>query len=107
MVAAGIDHVVDVKVPQAWALQFAGQTIQLEQRNKAMNAYIAGLIDKFRKDNVYAILVKGQGIARCYKNIPAGLIEVLSKDYVQWIEKCDKRGIIFSGSWIKVNDSRL
>ena len=26
MVAAGIDHVVDVKVPQAWALQFAGQT---------------------------------------------------------------------------------
>lgn len=30
MVAAGIDHVVDVKVPQVWALQFAGQTIQLE-----------------------------------------------------------------------------
>ena len=29
LVAAGIDHVVDVKVPQAWALQFAGQTIQL------------------------------------------------------------------------------
>ena len=68
MVAAGIDHVVDVKVPQAWALQFAGQTIQLEQRNKAMNAYIAGLIDKLRKENVYALLVKGQGVAQCYEN---------------------------------------
>ena len=68
MVAAGIDHVVDVKVPQVWALQFAGQTIQLEQRNKAMNAYIAGLIDKLRKENVYALLVKGQGVAQCYEN---------------------------------------
>ena len=52
MVAAGIDHVVDVKVPQVWAAQFAGQTIQLEQRNKAMNAYIAGLIDKLRKESL-------------------------------------------------------
>lgn len=67
LVAAGIDHVVDVKVPQAWALQFAGQTIQLEQRNKEMNAYIAGLIDKLRKENVYALLVKGQGVAQCYE----------------------------------------
>ena len=67
MVAAGIDHVVDVKVPQVWALQFAGQTIQLEQRYKEMNAYIAGLIDKLRKENVYALLVKGQGVAQCYE----------------------------------------
>lgn len=41
LVAAGLEHVVDVKVPQQLALQFAGQTIQLEQRNKAMNAFIA------------------------------------------------------------------
>lgn len=67
MVAAGIDHVVDVKVPQVWALQFASQTIQLEQRNEAMNVFIAGLIDKLRKENVYALLVKGQGVAQCYE----------------------------------------
>lgn len=66
LVAAGLEHVVDVKVSQVWALQFAGQTIQLEQRNKAMNAFIADLILKLRKD-VYAILVKGQGIAQCYE----------------------------------------
>lgn len=67
LVAAGIEYVVDVKAPQVLALQFAGQAIQLEQRNKSMNAFIADLIEKLRKEDVYAILVKGQGIAQCYE----------------------------------------
>ena len=67
LVAAGLEHVVDVKVPQEWALQFAGQTIQLEQRNKAMNAFVARLIEKLRNADVYTLLVKGQGIAQCYE----------------------------------------
>ena len=67
VVAAGLEHVIDVKVPQVWALQFAGQAIQLEQRNKAMNAFVAKLIEFLRKEDVYAILVKGQGIAQCYE----------------------------------------
>ena len=67
LVAAGLEHVTDVKVPQVWALQFAGQTIQLEQRNKAMNQFIAGLIAKMREANIYTLLVKGQGIAQCYE----------------------------------------
>ena len=56
-----------MKAPQQWALQFAGQTIQLEQRNKAMNAFIAKLIERLRKNDVYTLLVKGQGIAQCYE----------------------------------------
>lgn len=52
LVAAGLEHVVDVKVPQQLALQFAGQTIQLEQRNKAMNAFIAKLIGKLRNEDI-------------------------------------------------------
>lgn len=67
LVAAGLEHVTDVKVPQVWALQFAGQTIQLEQRNKAMNMFIAGLIAKMREADIYTLLVKGQGIAQCYE----------------------------------------
>lgn len=67
LVAAGLEHVADVKVPQQWALQFAGQTIQLEQRNKAMNDFIAKLIEKLRNEDVYTLLVKGQGIAQCYE----------------------------------------
>lgn len=67
LVAAGLEHVADVKIPQQWALQFAGQTIQLEQRNKAMNAFVARLIGKLRNEDVYTLLVKGQGIAQCYE----------------------------------------
>ena len=32
-----------------------------------MNAFIAELIDKLRKADIYALLVKGQGIAQCYE----------------------------------------
>ena len=67
LVAAGLEHVTDVKVPQMWALQFAGETIQLEQHNKAMNSFIAKLIDKMRKAGIYTLLVKGQGVAKNYK----------------------------------------
>ena len=68
LVAAGLEHVSDVKVPQQWALHFAGQIIQLEQRNKAMNVFIANLIEKLRDEDIYTLLVKGQGIAQCYEN---------------------------------------
>jgi len=67
LVTAGLERVVDVKVPHEWALQFVGQTLQIEQRNKAMNGFVAELIDKLRKVGVYALLVKGQGIAQCYE----------------------------------------
>lgn len=67
LVAAGMEHVVDLKVPQKYALQFAGETLHLEQRNKSMNTFIADLIDQLRKKDIYAILVKGQGVAQCYE----------------------------------------
>lgn len=54
-------------VPQAVALQFIGRTLQIEQRNKAMNAFVAELIDGLRKADVYTLVVKGQGIAQCYE----------------------------------------
>ena len=55
------------KIPQAVALQFVGQTLQIEQRNRAMNAFVARLIEKSRENDIYALLVKGQGIAQCYR----------------------------------------
>ena len=54
-------------VLQTVALQFIGQTLQIEQRNKAMNAFVSDLITKLRKADIYAILVKGQGVAQCYE----------------------------------------
>ena len=67
LIAAGLEHVADVKIPQEWALQFVGQMLQIEQRNKVMNVFVAELIERFRKADIYAILVKGQGIAQCYE----------------------------------------
>lgn len=67
LVTAGLERVFDVKVPQEWVLQFVGETLQIEQQNKDLNAFVASLIEKLRKEDVYAILVKGQGIAQCYE----------------------------------------
>lgn len=67
LVAAGLEHVSDIKVPQEVALTFVGSALQLEKRNLAMNDFIAKLIEKLRKDNISALLVKGQGIAQCYE----------------------------------------
>ena len=67
LVAAGLEHVVDTKVPHGDALAFGGGALQLEQRNLSMNGFVARLIEKLRKDNVYALLIKGQGIAQCYE----------------------------------------
>ena len=54
-------------VPHRLLLQWIGAVQKIEKRNKAMNAYLAMLIDKLRKHGIYAILVKGQGIAQCYE----------------------------------------
>ena len=67
LVAAGLEHLTDVKLPKEEALQFVGQTLQLEQQNKAMNLFVSDLIEKMRKEDIYTLLVKGQGIAQCYE----------------------------------------
>lgn len=67
LVTAGMERIADVKVPQAWVLQFVGETLQIEQQNKAMNEFVAQLIERLRKEDIYTILVKGQGIAQCYE----------------------------------------
>lgn len=67
LIAAGLENVQDVKVPQDDVLQFVGSALQIEQQNIAMNTFVAQLIEKLRKEDIYAILVKGQGIAQCYE----------------------------------------
>jgi hypothetical protein len=54
-------------VPQMLLLQWIGEVQLIEQRNKEMNDFVAKLIEKLRKHDVYAILVKGQGVAQCYE----------------------------------------
>lgn len=69
LVTAGIESLsASERFPQAVILPFICSTLQQEQRNKAMNEFIALLITLLRKNDVYALLVKGQGIAQCYEN---------------------------------------
>lgn len=67
IVAAGIEHVVDIKVPQDVALSFAGTTLQLEQRNVTMNSFLEKFFNQIQAQKINPLLVKGQGIAQCYE----------------------------------------
>ena len=66
LVLAGLVH-SDVKPPQVLLLQWIGEVHVIEQQNKAMNEFVAQLMERLRNENVYAILVKGQGVAQCYE----------------------------------------
>lgn len=67
LVTAGLEQVPDVMVPKDMLLQFIGSTLQIERKNKAMNEFVARLVDLLRKKDIYTLLVKGQGIAQCYE----------------------------------------
>lgn len=79
LIAAGIDR-LNAKVPLEIKLQFVGSTLQTEQRNKEMNAFIADMVAKMREKGIYTLLVKGQGIAQCYEKPlwrPSGDVDFL------------------------------
>ncbi len=70
VVLAGIERYknlnLDLHLDQGLLLQWIGEVQMLEQQNKEMNHFIAELIEKMRKADIYTLLVKGQGIAQCY-----------------------------------------
>ncbi len=67
LVAASIEHITDGKPQKKDVLQFIGRTVQLEQRNAAMNYFIGVIVEKMRAAGIEAVLVKGQGVAQCYE----------------------------------------
>ena len=67
IVTAGLEKIKGTTVPKEWTLQFIGSTLQIEQRNKEMNVFVAKLVADIRKAGIYTLLVKGQGIAQCYE----------------------------------------
>lgn len=67
LIAAGLNHVVDNKPSKRDVIQLIGKSLQLEQRNAAMNGFIAEIVDKMRDAGIYTLLIKGQGVAQCYE----------------------------------------
>ena len=67
LLAASIEHVADGRPAKKDVLQFIGRTVQLEQRNLAMNKFIRVIVKKMQEVGIYTLLVKGQGVAQCYE----------------------------------------
>ena len=98
-------------VPQMLLLQWIGNVQVIEQRNKAMNQFIADLVAKMREADIYAILVKGQGVAQCYEKPlwrPSGDIDLLlseenytkAKDFMLPMSSSHKREGQYSKQWV-------
>ena len=80
LVAAGIEHVTDGRPAKKDVLQFIGRTVQMEQRNQAMNYFIGVLVEKMKEEGIFTLLVKGQGVAQCYERPlwrPSGDVDFL------------------------------
>lgn len=68
LVLAGIDCLPnDQRPPKVQLLQWIGEIQLLEQQNKEMNLFIGEMVESMRKEVIYTLLVKGQGIAQCYE----------------------------------------
>ena len=67
LIAAGLEHVSDMKVTKPQAVPFLKKVFSLEGRNASMNSFIEALVNKMRKEGIETLLVKGQGLGQCYE----------------------------------------
>lgn len=67
LIGAGLEHVEDRKVTKPEAVRFLKNVFSLECRNLEINGFIEKLTGRLRSADVYALLVKGQGVAQCYE----------------------------------------
>lgn len=67
LLGAGLEHVEDRKITKPEALRFLKKVFTLEGRNSEMNGFIEKLEGWLRNAGIYALLVKGQGVAQCYE----------------------------------------
>lgn len=54
-------------IPLTEKLTLLGKCQLIEQRNEAMNRFIAELVKRMREADIKVVLVKGQGVAQCYE----------------------------------------
>lgn len=83
LVAAGVEKFTVYPLPYTEKLKLLGKCQLIEQRNEAMNRFIAELVGQLNKNGIDALLVKGQGVAQCYDRPQwrsAGDIDLLLDD---------------------------
>ena len=67
LLVSGIEHVSDKCFSKQDVLPLIGSALQLEKRNLAMNKFIGDLFESLSDAGIFALLVKGQGVAQCYQ----------------------------------------
>ena len=67
LVATGLENLSTRIMPLSKKLTLLGKCQLIEQRNKAMNRFIADLMTQLHESGINAVLVKGQGVAQCYE----------------------------------------
>lgn len=74
----------NLNLPLNKKLLFVGAALQIEHRNRAMNVFIADIVERMRAQGINTLLVKGQGVAQCYEKPlwrPSGDVDfLLSED---------------------------
>lgn len=67
LVAAGVEKLSAYGLPLTDKLTLLGKCQLIEQRNQAMNCFVANLVGQMSEAGINAVLVKGQGISQCYE----------------------------------------
>ena len=67
LIAAGLEHVQDVKVPDKVLSYYHTRLAKMEDGNQMMNFFINLLEEQMRDADISAVLLKGQGLAQCYE----------------------------------------
>lgn len=67
LMAAGVEKLSANSIPLTEKLMLLGKCQLVEQRNAAMNSFVAELIQKLHETGIKAVLLKGQGVAQCYE----------------------------------------
>ncbi len=66
LMAAGIEKLTAFSIPLTEKLTLLGKCQLIEQRNIAMDSFVAELMQRLHETGIKAVLLKGQGIAQCY-----------------------------------------
>lgn len=67
LVAAGVENIPDITIPKEHSLSLISKALFIERQNLLMNGFVAKEYDRLKKEGITSVLIKGQGIAQCYK----------------------------------------
>lgn len=67
LLGAGLEHIEDRKVKKTEALSFLKRVFTLEEKNLKVRRFIEDLMGRLKGAGIYALMVKGQGLAECYE----------------------------------------